>query len=219
MAVAPSNWKTRLIDSSWFTVAWDWLQNLLTRAVDFILWVTMIFACYQLIPGAPQPDAEISVFMFICQFVALDIGGIGLNKVGMQRGLGRWSYTRVVAYILIGITLVTVAYAGFQHAVPGIPHEVTIGIEVVLVVARSIMIVLYGIAIHHLKHEPAAITPAEMPNILERIEAMEQRFTAQIQSERSALRTMIEETNGGSVNRSWGFSRSFILKWITLFQR
>lgn len=147
----PYTWKDYLKDSSWVTVAWEWLQSLLGRAVDFVLWVTMIFACYQLIPGAPVPVQGISVFMFVVQFVALDIGGMSLNQIGQRHGLDRWSYTRVVAYACILVTLSTIVFAGIQHAVPNIPDNVTKGIEVTLVIARSILTVLYGQAIRAIK--------------------------------------------------------------------
>ena len=42
-----------LKESTWITASWEWLQKLLGRAVDAVLWTTMIFAGYQLIPGAP----------------------------------------------------------------------------------------------------------------------------------------------------------------------
>ena len=153
MQQRPYSWKERLKDSSWVTVAWDWFMTFLGRVVEAALWVTMVFSCYQLIPGAPQPAPIISNTIFIIQFVSLDVGGIGLNKLAQSQGLAQWSYTRIIAYILIGLTLVTVAYAGLQHVVTTIPLQVTSSIEVSLVVARSVMTVLYGQAIHSLKHE------------------------------------------------------------------
>jgi hypothetical protein len=143
-------WGDRLKDSSWVTIAWEWLQSLLGRAVDFVLWVTMIFACYQLIPGAPMPSQALSVFTFVLQFVALDIGGMSLNQIGQRHGLDRWSYTRVVAYACIFVTLVTIVFAGIQHAMT-VPQDVTNWVEIILVVARSILTVLYGQAVRALK--------------------------------------------------------------------
>ena len=150
--MAQQVWVERFKDSSWVTIAWDWFQTLLGRAVEGILWVTMVYSCYQLIPFAPQAPVDVSTFMFILQFIGLDVGGIGLNKVAQSQGLPKWAFARVVAYILIGITLITVAYAGIERAVK-IDASITFGIEVVLVVARSIMTVLYGQAIHSLKHQ------------------------------------------------------------------
>lgn len=149
-------WRERLKDSSWVTIAWDWFQTLLGRAVEGILWVTMVFSCYQLIPFAPQAPVSVSTFMFILQFIGLDVGGIGLNKLAQGQGLYKWSFVRVVSYILIGITLVTVAYAGVERAVK-IDASTTYGIEVALVVARSIMTVLYGQAIHSLKQQTKSV--------------------------------------------------------------
>jgi predicted RNase H-like nuclease (RuvC/YqgF family) len=129
----------------------------------------MICSCYQLIPGASQPLSSISSLVFILQFIGLDVGGLGLNKAAQQQGLLRLSYARVIAYILIGITLVTVAYAGIEHAVQMDAH-VTAWMEVCLVVARSIMTVLYGQAIHSLKHQGQSSR--------ERIEELEQEVSS-----------------------------------------
>lgn len=145
-------WRDYLKDSSWVTIAWEWFQTFLGRAVEAVLWVTMVFSCYQLIPLAPQASPSVSTFMFILQFIGLDVGGIGLNKLAQAQGLQKWSFVRVISYILIGITLITVAYAGIERAVK-IDASVTNAIEVVLVVARSIMTVLYGQAIHSLKQQ------------------------------------------------------------------
>src|SRR5690348_4132792 len=105
------SWKDRLRHSSWVTMTWDWFMTFLSRAAEPVLWVSMVFSCYQLIPGAPQPPASVGNSVFICQFIALDVGGMGLNKLAQRQGLGRWSYVRVIAYILIAVTLITVGYA------------------------------------------------------------------------------------------------------------
>jgi predicted nucleic acid-binding Zn-ribbon protein len=144
--------KAALKDSSWVTVAWDWFQTLLGRAAEAVLWATMVFSCYLLVPGAAQPPAQVSSLAFILQFIALDIGGLGLNKAAQQQGLARWSYARIIAYILIGITLITVTISGIEHAVK-LGAALQTWIEVSLVVARSVMTVLYSQAIHDLKHQ------------------------------------------------------------------
>src|SRR5215472_1897436 len=90
-------------ESLWITIAWEWVQKLLGRAVDAVLWVTMVFAGYQLIPGVPQPYQVVSIVMFVAQFVALDIGGLALNQMAKSQGLPKRSFSRIVAYILIGI--------------------------------------------------------------------------------------------------------------------
>jgi hypothetical protein len=186
-------WQERLKDSSWVTIGWEWLQALLGRSVDFVLWTTMIFSCYQLIPGAPQPATEVSTCMFILQFIALDVGGLGLNRLAEQQGLNRWAYARVVAYILIGITLVTISYVGIEHAVK-VPAGVTSWIEAMLVIARSIMTVLYGQAIHSLK--------AQEESTRERLAELEERAPAQQeelehkQQEASSLRVQVNTVQG-----------------------
>ena len=178
----PEQVKEALKDSSWVTIAWDWFQTLLGRAVDAVLWATMVFSCYQLIPGAAQPDPKVSLFAFILQFIALDVGGLGLNRMAQQQGLARWSYSRVIAYILIGITLVTVTVAGIERAVQ-VPDQVKAWIEVLLVIARSIMTVLYGQAIHSLKHQ--------VQSTRNRIAELEAQVSS-VQREVSSLRRQLE---------------------------
>jgi len=156
MATKEYTWKDLLRDSSWVTIAWDWFMTFLSRAAESVLWVTMVFSCYQLIPGAPQPPASVSNGVFICQFIALDVGGVGLNKLAQRQGLGRSSYVRMIASILIAVTLITVAYAGLAHVFPLDP-TVTKAVEVTLVVIRSMMTVLYGQAIHDLKHQVRSV--------------------------------------------------------------
>jgi len=185
-------WKEIVQESLWITIAWEWLQKLLGRAVDSVLWVTMVFAGYQLIPGAPQPWTAVSIFMFVSQFVALDIGGLGLNQLARQQGKGQWSYARVVAYCLIGITLITITYSGIEHAVPHLDAQVTTWMEVILVVARSVMTVLYGQAIHTLK-----AVEHEKQNKVAELEQEVSNLTVQLENEQrvvSSLRVQLNNT-------------------------
>jgi hypothetical protein len=203
-------WKEILKDSSWVTIAWEWLQTLLGRAVDAVLWVTMIFACYQLIPGAPQPPTALSVFMFIAQFVALDIGGLGLNQMARHQGLPRWAYTRIIAYCLISITLITITYAGIEHAVPNLDPEITVWVEVTLVVARSVMTVLYGQAIHALKAEEheqqdrVAELEQEVEELREQLETSQKRVESrQQQMDREVSNWTLERLKWTPYVSSW----------------
>ncbi len=181
-------------ESTWITIVWEWLQKLLGRAVDLVLWITMIYSGYQLIPGAPQASAGVSSFMFIAQFVALDVGGLGLNQLGQQQGLDRWAYSRVVAYILIGITLITITYSGIHHAFEfttlqgkienHIPDAVNTGIEVFLVVVRAVMTVFYGQAIKSLKvvehttRDRLAQLEAEAPELRNQVSTLQQQLSS-----------------------------------------
>lgn len=185
------NWKAMLKDSSWVTVAWDWLMTLISRAVEFVLWTTMIFSCYQLIPDAPQPPVGVSTFVFIAQFIGLDVGGMGLNKLAQQHGLATWSYTRIISYILIGITLVTVAYAGLVHVVV-LDAKLTAGVEVALVMARSIMTVLYGQAIHALKH-----TSQQTHVLLAELRQEVDTLRGQVNSKEHEVSTLQHEVSSG----------------------
>lgn len=197
------NWQTiwdMFKESTWITMLWEWFQTLLGRMVDFILWVTMIFSGYQLIPGAPQPSQGVSNFMFILQFVALDVGGLGLNQLGQRHGLGRWSFARVVAYILIGITLVTITYAGIHHAIPNIPTAWNNAVEVALVVARAVMTVFYGQAmksfhvVEQTTRDRIASLEAETTARRDEVSTLQQRLST-AQQEVSTLRHHLDSAS------------------------
>jgi hypothetical protein len=194
-------WKDMLKDSSWVTIAWEWLQSLLGRTVDFILWVTMIFACYQLIPGAPMPAQGVSVFMFVMQFIALDIGGMSLNQIGQRHRLGTWSYTRVVAYACISVTLLTMIFAGIQHAMTVDP-EMTKCVEVTLVIARSILTVLYGQAVRAIKvveqteDDRVATLEEEVSNLRSQLDAAQglaSELRSRLQERERAYSSLVSE--------------------------
>jgi predicted nucleic acid-binding Zn-ribbon protein len=196
----PSWWTTAqelFRESTWITIAWEWLQKLLGRAVDLVLWVTMVYSGYQLIPGAPQASPGINSFMFIAQFIALDVGGLGLNQLGQQAGLPRSAFSRVVAYILIGITLVTITYAGIHHAFEAtvtvngkaqienlIPENVNRAVEVILVIARAIMTVFYGQAIKalstidHAMRDRLDTLESENPELREQVDTLREQVSS-----------------------------------------
>ena len=191
MTTQKGSWKDLLRDSSWVTMAWDWFMTFLSRAAESVLWATMVFSCYQLIPGAPQPPASVSNTVFICQFIALDVGGMGLNKLAQGQGLGRWSSARVIASILIAVTLITVGYAGLEHVFP-LDSTVTRAVEVSLVVIRSILTVLYGQAIHDPKHHVRSAHDELME-----LQATLLRVRSQLQSKHTEVDTLRKQVSSG----------------------
>jgi len=77
-----------LIQSDYITAAWDWFMILAGKAAEPVLVASVLYASVKLLPVvhfAPQWD----VVVFIAQFVALDVGGLSLNKLAdraKQRG-------------------------------------------------------------------------------------------------------------------------------------
>jgi predicted nucleic acid-binding Zn-ribbon protein len=192
-----TTWKQMLKDSSWVSLAWDWFQNLLGRTVEGVLWVTMVYACYTLIPGIAAPPPGVNNAMFIIQFIGLDVGGLGLNKIAQQQGLPKWAYARVIAYILIAITLITVSFAGIERAIPTLDQRYVTAIEIILVVARSIMTVLYGQAIHSLKavdhstRNRIAELEIEVSNLHTQLDT-KQKELSNVQQEANSLRGQLD---------------------------
>src|SRR5262249_18372095 len=95
-----------------------------------------------------------------------------------------WAYARIIAYILIGITLITIAFAGIKHAMTVDPDIIS-WVEVVLVVARSVMTVLYGQAIHSLKTDEHM----EQDRIAE-LEQVVSNLTVQLDTEQKAVSSL-----------------------------
>ena len=139
--------------------------------IEAILTVTILYSTMQIFTET-NPNVDLS--MFLAQQIALDAGGIGLIKMANQAkhdgheesarkarnvalilmvlmGLGvviseveskiTTTMTMLVAHHLVTTTL------DFRHAYPG----VAIVIEVLLLVARGAMAIVYGFTIHDLE--------------------------------------------------------------------
>jgi hypothetical protein len=118
---------------------------------------------------------------------ALDIGGLSLAKLARQaREDGNGDSARQAETLskwLIGIMLTGVVTVGVEHVVP-LPEQAQIGVEIVLVVARSICSVLYGRVVHMLKGEvrqvqriPAVDVMQHLQAFAEQLQSIERHFT------------------------------------------
>src|SRR5487761_486147 len=75
--------KRSFAQSTYITTAWSWFMILAGKAAEPVLVSSVLYASVKLLPivhFAPQLD----VVVFIAQFVALDIGGLSLNKLADQ---------------------------------------------------------------------------------------------------------------------------------------
>ena len=148
-----------LARSEYITAFTDWFMGLAGKATEMVLYVTVLYSSAQLYPGVHLP-AGLSLAVFLVQMGALDIGGLALGKLAKQaRADGNQEGADQAATLskwLIGIMLVGVVVVGLEHALPfTLPSVVTVSINVLLVVARSICAVLYGRVVHDLKQETA----------------------------------------------------------------
>jgi hypothetical protein len=142
-----------LARSSWVTSITDWFMSFAGKAVELVLYATVLYSCAQLYPGVHLPES-LSLAVFLVQMGALDIGGLSLGKLARQahedgNDLGA-KHARRLSIGLIAIMLVGVATVGIERVIP-LPDQVQIGVQLVLVIARSVGSVLYGRVVHDLK--------------------------------------------------------------------
>ena len=146
-----------LARSNYVTAITDWFMSFAGKWAELVLYGTVLYSCAELYPGVHLP-AGLSLAVFLVQLGALDIGGLSLGKLAKQaRQEGNVAGAGQAATLskwLIGIMLVGVVTVGLEHALPvALPDVVTVSIDVVLVVARSICAVLYGRVVHDLKQD------------------------------------------------------------------
>jgi hypothetical protein len=158
------------VRSNYITAFTDWFMGLTGKATEIVLYATVLYSSAQLYPGVHLP-AGLSLAVFLIQMGALDVGGLALGKLAKQaRADGNTAGADEAARLsqwLIGIMLAGVVTVGLEHALPfTLPDVVTVSIDVVLVVARSICAVLYGRAVHNLKTDSAAHQADELSQTL-----------------------------------------------------
>ena len=135
--------------------------------------------------------ADLSLAVFLVQMGALDIGGLSLAKLAKQaREDGNADGARqaeILSRWLIGIMLTGVVTVGIEHVV-SLPGQVQTGIEIVLVVARSICAVLYGRVVHMLKSEAGE----ELTHVVKSIDVHTRldEFNASLRRQQTQLDTL-----------------------------
>ena len=190
----PSRWEafvSNFKQSNYITDFWNWFMTLMSKAAEMVLFGTVLYSGYQLLPGVPHVPAAIDAAVFVIQQGALDIGGMGLLKLAKRAKLPRDSFPVRIGVSLVVLMIVNVALASFKHTLPMIPDGVYVGIETLLLIARAIMAVLFGHAIHALREEygDSAITIKEASELQERIEAL----TTELAQARQDLQQQVRE--------------------------
>ena len=136
--------------STYITTSWNWLMTFLTKVAEPFLFLCILYYGYELLPGIQQPPASLDAAVFILQQATLDIGGLGLLKTAQQENLGRKSFAVRVGLTLIGLMIANVVLMMLKKAIPGFDPAIP---EAILLIARAVMCVLYGYAIHSLRKE------------------------------------------------------------------
>ena len=183
--------------SNYITDFWNWFMTLMSKAAEMVLFGTVLYSGYQLLPGVPHVPATIDAAVFVIQQGALDIGGMGLLKLAKRAGLPRDSFPVRLGASLVVLMILNVALASIKHTLPMIPDGVFVGIETLLLIARAIAAVLYGHAIHALREEygDSSITISEAHELQEHIETLSSELSRVQQDMRRQLVTEQQATN------------------------
>src|SRR5258708_37638159 len=145
--------KSSFKQSNYITDFWNWFMTLMSKAAEMVLFGTVLYSGYQLVPGVPHVPASIDAAVFVIQQGAVDIGGMGLLKLAKRAGLPRDAFPMRLGVALVVLMIPNGALASIKHTLPMIPDGVFVGIETVLLIARAIVAVLFGHAIHALREE------------------------------------------------------------------
>src|SRR5579859_7553990 len=191
--------------SNYITDFWNWFMTLMSKAAEMVLFGTVLYSGYQLLPAVPHVPAPIDAAVFVIQQGALDIGGMGLLKLAKRAGLPRDSFPVRLGASLVVLMILNVALASVKHTLPMIPEGVFVGIETLLLIARAIAAVLYGRAIHALREEygESTMTLKEAGELQECLEAlsrelvtvqrdMQQRLAQQLQGVQESMATLVQ---------------------------
>lgn len=151
------------VQSDYITTVWNWFMTLAAKAAEPVLVMSVLYASVKLLPVVRFPP-QCDVVVFIAQFVALDIGGLSLNKLadqakkdGNDEGA---KHARRLSIALVVIMLVGVIMAGIDQIVQ-LDSQVGTVIDTILLMARAVMAVLYSRVIHSLKKDDEPEPPNE----------------------------------------------------------
>src|SRR5712691_12477722 len=122
---------------------------------------------------------------------------MGLLKLARRAGLPRESFPVRLGVALVVLMILNVALVSIKHTLPMIPDGVFVGIETLLLIARAIVAVLFGHAIHALREEygESTMTVKEASELQESMEALamelarvQETFHGRLSSELATLR-------------------------------
>lgn len=152
-----------LAQSNYITAAWTWFMILAGKAAEPVLVASVLYASVKLLPIVHFPP-QFDVAVFIAQFIALDIGGLSLNKLadqakqdGNEEGA---KHARQLSIALVGIMLAGVIMAGVDQIVK-MDGQIGTVIDTMLLIARAVLAVLYSRVIHSLKKDDEPELPSE----------------------------------------------------------
>lgn len=180
--------KRAFAQSTYISAGWNWFMVLAAKAAEPILVISVLYASVKLLPIVHFPP-QFDVVVFIAQFVALDIGGLSLNKLADEakkdgNGEGATQAKRL-SLALVAVMLIGVIMAGVYQIIK-LDSQVGTVVDTILLIARAVMAVLYSRVIHSLKKddEPEPPNEANIEELVtEKVNAAIQGAQARLQQE------------------------------------
>ncbi len=181
------------VRSNYITALWNWFLGLAGKAAEPVLFASVLYSGYELVPGVPQPTPSINAVAFVIQQAALDVGGMGLIKLTKDEDPEKFKFARGIGVALIVLMVINMIFAtaGRVFAVPVQWMQITEGI---LLIIRSVMAVLFGHAIHTLKDESIDVMEPDIEAIVNQaIESESEQLKAAFEEQIEDLKQRLKE--------------------------
>ncbi len=141
--------------STYITASWTWFMVLAGNAAEPVLVSSVLYASVKLLPIIHFPP-QFDVVVFVAQFIALDVGGLSLNRLADQ-ALKEGNVTgarlaKRLSIALVSVMLAGVIIAGIDQVVK-LDGQISTIVDTILLIGRAIMSVLYSRVIHALKED------------------------------------------------------------------
>lgn len=112
--------KRAFAQSTYITAGWNWFMILAGKAAEPVLVASVLYASVKLLPIVHFPP-QLDVVVFVAQFIALDIGGLSLNKLADQAkadgNLMGATQAKRLSIALVIVMLIGVIMAGLDQIV------------------------------------------------------------------------------------------------------
>jgi hypothetical protein len=192
--------KRSFVQSDYITALWTWFMVLAAKAAEPVLVLSVLYASVKLLPVVHFPP-QFDVVVFIAQFVALDIGGLSLNKLAdqaMKDGNSKGATdAKRLSIALVVVMLAGVILAGVDQIVK-LDGQLGTVIDTLLLIARAVLAVLYSRVIHSLKKndEPEPPSKEEIETLITEIveNVLSQRLAEFSARQEETLRRLSQET-------------------------
>src|SRR5215469_8106962 len=89
--------------SNYITALWNWFMGLAGKAAEPVLFASVLYSGYQLVPGVPVLSPGVNALAFVTQQAALDIGGMGLIKLTKDKDPTKCIFARRIGVALIAL--------------------------------------------------------------------------------------------------------------------